>query len=171
MAINSATRRLEVGDVIYKVIFDPFINDRPEWFVIPYKIKDIYYTDACYAELLMIHDPEDSVHKIILSEDNLKECFYTLDDANKYAEYLRSIPRSYAWGYNNHKETDTENNPTVGYSSDYDDHDDYNLDIIYLDDEDEKITVGEKIVNLAKRTYNKLSEKMLKIFDKVVEKV
>ena len=165
MTINSINRRLEIGDIIYKVVYDPFINNKPEWFIIPYKIKDIYYTDACYAELVMIHDSEESVHKIILNQDTLEDYFYTLDAANAYVNVKENEPITHAWGYNNHTDTDIQNNPTVGDSS----HNYYfELDTIYLDDENEKITVGNKIVNLAKRTYDKLSKKMLEIFDKVV---
>jgi len=160
--LNSPNRRLEIGDMIYEVVFDPFINDRPEWFIIPYRIKDIYYTDACYAELEFNEDGKMVTKKIILSKDSLEDCFYTYEKAEEHVEYLRNRTCSYAWGYNNHKDQEG----TVGDTS-Y--NDGYELTIVNLDDEEEKETVCDKIRDLAITAYNIFTEKLMKAWEEFTD--
>ena len=97
--LNNNCIKLRIGSEIYRVIFDPFINNKPEWFIKKYIIRDLYYSDSCYAILEDCETHGTTVHQLV--DTLLTEYFYTEADAKSYIHYEQTSGRCYAWGYSN----------------------------------------------------------------------
>ena len=94
--LNNNCIKLRVGSELYRVVFDPFVNDKPEWFIKKYIIRDLYYSDSCYAILENCETHETEVHQMV--DELLATYFYTEEYANSYIYAEKNSGRIYAWG-------------------------------------------------------------------------
>lgn len=95
--LNNNYTKLRIGSELYQVIFDPFINNNPDWVIKKYIIRDLYYSDCCYA---ILEDCETKETKMLQMIDQLlTNYFYTEEYAKSYIYAEKNCGRCYAWGY------------------------------------------------------------------------
>ena len=94
--INKSNHKLRPGDKIYNIYWEP-VNDKATWMFREYTIKDMYYSDRCYA---VVEDIDGNTKEITI-DDKDKYWLATEEEAHSAVVYQQNYPRAYAWGDRN----------------------------------------------------------------------
>lgn len=93
--IDNKNRRLRIGDKLYYIYWTPVDNDNITWTFDKYVIKDLYYSNNCYA---LIEDEQGNIRELLMEYKNLLFWFDNKEDAEYQCKKEQEYPRHYAWG-------------------------------------------------------------------------
>lgn len=92
--IDNKNKRLRIGDKLYHIYWTPIDLDDIRWTFDEYVIKDLYYSNNCYA---LIEDKQGNISELLMEYKNLLFWFDNKEDAEYQCKKQQKTPRVYAW--------------------------------------------------------------------------